>query len=105
MVGLEFFFIYGCPHEEIHQFRDLPLRHQAPQVGVDEVVIAVLSAPELLPASSSIDRLVGGGLLVDFVAMECGAGSNATKNRVAGKDGKARVRSDGTRCAQWRSAL
>jgi hypothetical protein len=48
---------------------------QASRVGEDEVVIVVLSAPKSLPASSSIDGLIGGGFLADFVAMECGAGA------------------------------
>jgi hypothetical protein len=43
---------------------------EAPQVGEDEVVIAVLSTPESPPASSSIDALVGGRLIADLVAME-----------------------------------
>jgi hypothetical protein len=34
----------------------------------------VLSTPESLPASSSIDGLLGGGLLVDSVDMERKAG-------------------------------
>jgi hypothetical protein len=43
---------------------------EASQVGEDEVIIAVLSTPESLPTSSSINGLVGGGLLADSVAME-----------------------------------
>jgi hypothetical protein len=57
--GLEFFLLDGCSLEEIDQFGDLPLRHQA-----------VLSTPESLPTSFSIDGLVGGGLLADSLAME-----------------------------------
>jgi hypothetical protein len=38
--------------------------------------MAVLSTLELLLASLSLfDRLVGGGMLADFLAMECGAGA------------------------------
>jgi hypothetical protein len=60
VVSLEFFLRDGCSLEEVCQFGDLPL---------DEVVIGVLSTPELPPASSSINGLVGGGLLADSVAM------------------------------------
>jgi hypothetical protein len=47
---------------------------EAPRVKEDEVAIAALSTPESLPASSSIDGLVGRRLLVDSVAMEFKAG-------------------------------
>jgi hypothetical protein len=42
----------------------------APRVGEDELVIAVLSAPDSSPASSSSDGLVGRGLMMESVAME-----------------------------------
>jgi hypothetical protein len=42
----------------------------APRVGEDELVIAVLSAPDSSSASSSSDGLVGRGLMMESVAME-----------------------------------
>jgi hypothetical protein len=47
------------------------------RVREDEVIIAVLSTPESLPASLSIDGMLGGGLLADSLAMERGAGALA----------------------------
>jgi hypothetical protein len=44
------------------------------RVGKDEVIIVVFFALESLPTSSSIDGLVGGGLLAYSVAMEFKAG-------------------------------
>jgi hypothetical protein len=78
---------------------------EATRVREDEVLMVVISTPESLPtSSSSINGLVGGGLLANSSAMECGAGAGAVQ-RVAGKDGKARVRNDETQHAQWCSAL
>jgi hypothetical protein len=50
---------------------------EVPRVREDEVIIAVLSTAESLPASLSIDGLVGGGLLADSLALECRAGALA----------------------------
>jgi hypothetical protein len=40
------------------------------RVGEDKLVIAMLSALDSSPASSSSDGLVGRGLLIELVAME-----------------------------------
>jgi hypothetical protein len=62
----------NCPYRRRRIFATVGQRH----VGEDEIIMAMLSAPEALLASSSlIDGLVGGGLLADSSAMECGAGA------------------------------
>jgi hypothetical protein len=59
--------------------------------------MVMLYAPESLPVSSSADGLTGVRSRAGPSAMECGVGA---VQQVVGKDGKERVRNNGTRHAQ-----
>jgi hypothetical protein len=75
MVALELFLWDTSFLEDVCKLGISPFAiMEAPRVKEDEVAIAALSTPESLPASSSIDGLVGRRLLVDSVAMEFKAG-------------------------------